>query len=44
MLGAFLGPTPVCLAAFLTLLTAGTEVGDHRWRHWSVYATGGHWS
>ncbi len=43
MVAAFLGPVPVCMAALVTPLTAGPEAGEHRLRHWSVYAAGGAW-
>jgi benzoate membrane transport protein len=40
MLGAALGPVPICLVSLLTPLTAGPEVGEREVRHWSVYAVG----
>lgn len=39
-LGALLGPTPVCMGALVTPLTAGPEAGERAVRPWSVYATG----
>ena len=41
MVAAFFGPAPVCMAALVAPLTAGPEAGEHRLRHWSVYAAGG---
>jgi benzoate membrane transport protein len=35
---SFFGLGLVTMAAFLTPLTAGPEAGEHRLRHWSVYA------
>ena len=43
VLGAFLGPAPLCMASLLTPLTAGPEAGEHRFRHWTVYAAAGAW-
>lgn len=40
VLGAALGPAPICLVSFLTPLTAGPEAGERGVRHWSVYAIG----
>jgi benzoate membrane transport protein len=40
VLGAFFGPTPICMASLLTPLTAGSEAGEYELRHWSVYASG----
>jgi benzoate membrane transport protein len=40
VLGAALGPVPVCMVALFTPLTAGPEVGEREVRHWSVYAGG----
>jgi benzoate membrane transport protein len=40
VVGAVLGPVPVCLISVLTPLTAGPEAGEREVRHWSVYAAG----
>lgn len=36
--GSFLGPTPICMGALVTPLTAGPEAGERAVRVWSVYA------
>lgn len=40
VVGSFLGTVPITMASLLTPLTAGPDAGDHRLRHWSVYASG----
>jgi benzoate membrane transport protein len=40
MLGAGLGPVPVCLSPVLATLTASPDAGEREVRHWSVYAVG----
>jgi benzoate membrane transport protein len=37
--GSVFGAVPICMASMLNPLTAGPEAGDHRLRHWSVYAS-----
>jgi benzoate membrane transport protein len=39
--GSFLGPTPICMAALVTPLTAGPDAGERPVRPWSVYAASG---
>ncbi len=36
---SFVGPTPICMAALVTPLTAGPEAGERRVRPWAVYAS-----
>jgi benzoate membrane transport protein len=38
MLGAFVGPAPICMGSAVVPLAAGPEAGERAVRHWSVYA------
>jgi len=40
VLAAFFGPTPICMGALVTPLTAGPEAGERPVRIWSVFASG----
>ncbi len=37
-IASFFGPSPVCMAALVTSLTAGPEAGERTMRPWAVYA------
>ena len=39
MLGAFLGPVPLCMGSAVVPLVAGPEAGERDARHWAVYAS-----